>query len=208
MSAVRLAVGDHPDAALIARAAKALLDDQVALLPAEGVYGFHARASSAPAIERIRALKRDARAGFIGLIAHPGDLDRWAHANPQALRLVSLHWPGPLTVVLMARPEAPASLRSEEGTIALRCPGSALLRAIVQEVGEPVLSTSANRGGEPPALRADDAPPGVADLILDGGVLDGRPSTLVRVGPKGVEILRQGAVQLGDGSLDGPEDGP
>ncbi|HET9939552.1 MAG TPA: Sua5/YciO/YrdC/YwlC family protein [Candidatus Eisenbacteria bacterium] len=208
MSAVRLAIGAHPDADLIARAAAALLEDKVALLPAEGVYGFHARASSAIAIERIRALKRDPRAGFIGLIAEPGDLERWAHASPHALELARRYWPGALTLVLDARPEAPESLRSESGTIALRCPGSDLLRGVVQGVGEPVLSTSANRSGEPPALRADDAPSGVADLIVDGGVLDGRPSTLVRVGPKGVEILRQGAVRLGDGSLDGLEAEP
>ena len=208
MSAVRLAVGHHPDADLIARAAAEILRDKVALLPAEGVYGFHARAFSAVAVERIRALKKDARAGFICLIAESGDLERWAHVPPQALDLARRHWPGALTLVLDARPGAPESLRSEEGTIALRCPGSALLRGIVHAVGEPVLSTSANRSGEPPALRADDAPLGVADLVVDGGVLDGRPSTLVRVGPKGVEILRQGAVRLGDGSLDGPHGEP
>src|SRR4029079_9862272 len=75
MDAVRLAVGDQPDAELIARASAALLDNQIALLPAEGVYGFHARASSSAAVERIRALKGDPRAGFIGLIAAPGELD-------------------------------------------------------------------------------------------------------------------------------------
>ena len=208
MSAVRLAVGQHPDADLIARAAAALHRDQVALLPAEGVYGFHARATSAAAVERIRALKKDARAGFIGLIAENGDLARWAHASPQALELARRYWPGALTLVLDARPEAPRSLLSEEGTIALRCPGSALLRGIVRALGGPVLSTSANRSGEPPARRVDDAPSDVADLVVDGGVLDGRPSTLVRVGPKGVEVLRQGAVQLGDGSLDGPHAEP
>ena len=208
MGAVRLAVGDRPEAELIARAAAALLADEVVLLPAEGVYGFHARASSATAVARIRALKRDSRAGFIGLIAHPGDLDRWAHASPEALELARRHWPGALTLVLEARPEAPATLRSEDGTIALRCPGSPLLRGVVQGVGDPVLSTSANRSGEPAPVRADDAPPSVADLIIDGGALDGRPSTLVRVGPMGVQILRQGAVRLGDGSLDGPRAGP
>lgn len=208
MSVVRLAVGDRPEAELIARAAAALLADQVVLLPAEGVYGFHARASSATAVARIRALKRDSRAGFIGLIAHPDDLGRWAIPTPEALELARRHWPGALTLVLGARPEAPATLRSEDGTIALRCPGSALLRGVVHGVGEPVLSTSANRSGEPAPLRADDASPAVADLIIDGGALEGRPSTLVRVGPNGVHILRQGAVQLGDGSLDGPRAGP
>ena len=208
MSAVRLAVGDRPEAELIARAAAALLAEEIVLLPAEGVYGFHALASSAAAVARIRALKRDTRAGFIGLIARPEDLDRWAHASPEALELARRHWPGALTLVLGARPEAPPSLRSEDGTIALRCPGSALLRGVIQEVGEPVLSTSANRSGEPAAREADDAPAGVAGLIVDGGPLDGRPSTLVRVGPEGVQILRQGAVQLGDGSLDGPRAGP
>jgi len=123
VSAIRLAVGDHPDTDLIARAATVLLEDKVALLPAEGVYGFHARARAASAIERIRALKRDARAGFIGLIAAPGDLERWAHPSPAALELARQYWPGALTLVLDARAEAPESLRSDSGTIALRCPG-------------------------------------------------------------------------------------
>jgi L-threonylcarbamoyladenylate synthase len=208
VGAVRLVVGDPPEAELITRAAAALLADEIVLLPAEGVYGFHALASSATAVARIRALKRDTRAGFIGLIARPEDLDRWAYAPQEALELARRHWPGALTLVLEARPEAPASLRSEDGTIALRCPGSALLRGVVQEARGPVLSTSANRSGESAAREADDAPAGVADLILDGGPLDGRPSTLVRVGPNGVQILRQGAVRLGDGGLDGPRAGP
>ena len=208
MSAIRLVLGETPEPDVIARAAAALRTGQIAVLPAEGVYGFHALASSEAAVMRIRAIKEGSRAGFIGLIARPQDLERWARVPPEALALARAHWPGALTLILDALPAAPASLLSEDGTVALRCPGSAFLRAVVQEVGEPILSTSANRSGEPAPVRADETPSGAADLIVDGGVLDGRPSTLVRVGPKGVQILRQGAVPLGDGSLDGPPGGP
>ncbi len=209
MSAVRLVLGDQPETELIARVADALLGGGVALLPAEGVYGFHALPSSAAAIERIRVLKRGAgRAGFIGLIGRPEDLARWTSPPSEATALVRAHWPGALTLVLDALPSAPAGLRAVDGTVALRCPGSSFLRGVAVAVGDIVLSTSANRSGEPPAARVGDAPPGIADLEVDAGSLGGRPSTLVRVGTKGVQILRQGAVRLGDGSLDGPPSEP
>jgi L-threonylcarbamoyladenylate synthase len=209
VSAVRLVLGDQPEAELVARVAGALRRGGVALLPAEGVYGFHAIASSASAIERIRGLKRgEGRAGFIGLIGRPEDLARWTSPSSEAVALVRAHWPGALTLVLDALPAAPAGLRAEDGTVALRCPGSSFLRGVATAVGEIVLSTSANRSGEPPPARVEDAPTGIADLEVDAGPLGGRPSTLVRVGPKGVRILRQGAVRLGDGSLDGPPTEP
>jgi L-threonylcarbamoyladenylate synthase len=215
---IRLRLGELPEDEIARLVAFTLRKGGIALLPAEGVYGFHASSGSAAALARILALKgKSDRAGFIGLIARPEDASRWARFDEETKRLAAEHWPGALTLVLEALPEVPARLRASDGTIALRCPGSPFLRAVVSALeaaaaaeGRPslLLSTSANVHGEPPATRLESAPAGIADLAVDGGSRSGIPSTVVRVDASGVRVLRQGAISLGDHGLDAPGTGP
>ena len=168
----------------------------VALLPAEGVYGLHALASSADAIEKLLAIKpRGGAKGFIGLIGAPGDASRYAAVGPRAAGLIARHWPGALTLVLPAAPDVPASMRHPDHTIALRCPGNEFLRRTVQLAGGIVVSTSANRPGEPPMARAAGFLEAV-DLVVDQGELDGTASTIVSIDGETVRVLREGAVRI------------
>ena len=204
MPPARLRLTRETERDAVQRAADTLRAGGVALLPAEGVYGFHALATFAPAVERLRALKaRAPERGFIGLLARIEDLTVQAEATPLALGLARAHWPGPLTLVLPSRPEAPAALLASDGTIALRCPGSAFLRAVVAAAGGLVLSTSANEPGSPPAVRVGDVGGGAYDLAVDGGDLSGIPSTVVRIVSDRLEVLRAGAVRVAEPPLDG-----
>ena len=203
MSDRPLTLSEHSELDIAERVAAVLRKGRIAALPAEGVYGLHALASSPEAVDRIRSLKgAPARRGFIGLLATPGDLSRWTAPDKAALALANRHWPGPLTLVLTPRSSAPAALRAEDGTIALRCPGSAFLRSVVAAAGGIVISSSANRPGDEPAIRVEEIPSGWADLTVDGGPLSGIPSTLARVVNGRIEVLREGAVRLGDATLD------
>jgi L-threonylcarbamoyladenylate synthase len=196
MERIRLAT-DGPEEAIAARAAAILRAGGIALLPAEGVYGFHALAADAGAVERLRALKpREAGRGYIGLIARPGDLGTWVQAEGRALELARSHWPGALTLVLEARAVVPASLRTPEGTVALRCPGSAFLRAVVAGAGGLVISTSANAPGAPPLIRPEGPLAERVDLVVDRGELKGVPSTVVEVQGERIRVLREGAVRI------------
>jgi L-threonylcarbamoyladenylate synthase len=205
---VRLDLGIAPADEAANRAALALREGKVVLLPAEGVYGYHALASRDSAVARIRTLKGDARLGFIGLIARPEDAGLMARVEPAAQKLIDAHWPGPLTLVLEAAPDCDQALRAADGTVALRCPGSAFLRAVVFGSGGVVLSSSANAPGRPAAVRLEEAPSGGVDLMVDGGTLSGVPSTIARVERGRVKVLRAGAVPIPEGSLDGPRNGP
>jgi L-threonylcarbamoyladenylate synthase len=179
------------------RAADVLRGGGVALLPAEGVYGLHALAQNPAGVERLGLLKRRARdKHFIGLIADPEEMGRWAEASPRALALAREYWPGALTIVLRASSAIPMSMRHENGTIALRCPGSAFLREVVAVAGGVVLSTSANEPGQPPAIRPVGKVAESADLMVDQGQLSGEPSTVVAVEGDQVRVLREGAVRL------------
>lgn len=191
---------EAPDAArqdAARRAAEVLRAGGVALLPAEGLYGLHARAEDPAAVERLLRLKpRAGKQGFIGLVGDPGDASRWAETGEVAESLIRRHWPGPLTLVLRARPGAPESVTAADGTVALRCPGNALLRDVVRIAAGIVISTSANEPGQAPRIRAEGPLAESVDLVVDQGALSGIPSTLVSVQGDEVRVLREGAVHL------------
>ncbi len=182
----------------VARAASALRNGQVALLPAEGLYGYHALASSQAGIERLELLKpRGTGKGWIALVARATDAYRWIAAVPApAAVLIHAHWPGPLTLVLPAGPAVPAALIGPDGTVALRCPGSDFLRAVILAAGGLVVSTSANEPGAPPPATPPAAAPEAVALVVDAGPLSGTASTVARVDGERVIVLRRGAIAL------------
>ena len=181
----------------VARAASLLSAGLVALLPAEGVYGLHASALDPLAVERLERLKpRAAEKRYIGLIADPAEIARWAESGPRALELAREHWPGALTLVLRASSSIPPSLRSPDGTVALRCPGNPFLLEVVAGTGGIVLSTSANAPGEAPMVLPQGVLAERADLIVDQGMLSGVPSTIIAVEGNVVRVIREGAVRL------------
>lgn len=174
----------------------------LAVLPAEGLYGFHVRPDRPAALERLRALKpREEGRGWIGLLDEPGALQRFAAAPAhRAVALAQEFWPGALTLVVAASPEVPVALWAADGSVALRCPGSDFLRAIARASDGFLISTSANAPGAPPPARIEDLVAAKVDLIVDAGPLSGVPSTIVRVSGDDVRMLREGAVILRGGT--------
>ncbi len=181
-----------------ARAGDAVAGGAVVVLPAEGLYGYHVLAGNAEARARLAVMKpSEARRGWIVLLAEPRLPAAWGGAlEGRAAELAGAHWPGPLTLVLTVPPATPPLLRSADGTLAFRCPGSYFLREVVAKAGGPLLSTSANRPGEAAPRRIEECALSGVDLAVDGGALSGLPSTVARVVGNRVEILRDGAISL------------
>jgi len=181
----------------VARAAEVLRGGGVALLPAEGVYGLHALAESRAAVDRLLAMKpRAPEKSFIGLIADPAEIARWSEPSARADELARAHWPGALTLVLQASPSVPEPMRHPRGTVALRCPGSEFLRAVVSAAGGLVISTSANEPGDPALTRPEGPLLDRVDLVVDQGALSGTPSTVVAVEGDDLRVIREGAVRV------------
>jgi L-threonylcarbamoyladenylate synthase len=152
-------------------------------------------------MSKLRELKpRGQGKGTIALLSAPSELEEWCGPiGPEVRALIAAHWPGALTLVLPALARVPEALVAPDGTVALRCPGSDFLRAVVAGAGGLVASTSANAAGEPPAVAAAGAIVDRADLVVDAGPLAGTPSTVVAVEQGAVRILREGAVRLPPG---------
>ena len=193
------------DAEGIARAAQILESGGLVAVPTETVYGLAARADSAESVAKIYAAK--GRPDFNPLIVHVAGLEqaaRYADLAPAARALAAAHWPGPLTLVLPRRADAPLAEAVSAGlpTIALRAPAHRVMRELLAAVDFPLAAPSANRSGfisPTTAAHVLASLDGQIDLVLDGGAcLAGVESTIVAVRADGsLEELRPGPLSLG-----------
>jgi L-threonylcarbamoyladenylate synthase len=191
-----------PDAAALARAAAVLRDGGLVAFPTETFYGLGAAANDPTALRRVYAVKGRSESKpllvLIDSIAMAESLA--AEVTPRARELMGRHWPGPLTLVLRARPDLPPVLTAGTGTIGMRMSPHPVARGLVRALGAPVTAPSANpEGGAPPTSAAQvlKAFDGRIDLIIDGGPTAGGPaSTVVDVTTDAELVLRAGAVTL------------
>jgi L-threonylcarbamoyladenylate synthase len=191
-----------PDAAALARAAAVLRDGGLVAFPTETFYGLGAAANDPTALRRVYAVKGRSESKpllvLIDSIAMAESLA--AEVTPRARELMGRHWPGPLTLVLRARPDLPPVLTAGTGTIGMRMSPHPVARGLVRALGAPVTAPSANpEGGAPPTSAAQvlKAFDGRIDLVIDGGPTAGGPaSTVVDVTTDAELVLRAGAVTL------------
>ena len=172
--------------------------------PTETVYGFGSVVAF-PAVEHLCLLKgREPGKPFLVLVSNRQMLAGIGlRLTDAGERFAAAFWPGPLTLVLPGGEGVlPDTLRGPEGGVAVRWtshPGAARL---VQTLGSPITSTSANRPGQPSLMDARDIErtfaPAVADgtlLVLDAGRLPSSPpSTLVDCTAPAPRLLREGAI--------------
>ncbi len=187
--------------ALIA-AAEAVLRGGVIAFPTDTVYGLGCSLFDVSAVEMIERLKRrDRTLAVISLIPDREQaLGLASHVSGVAWRLIERYWPGPLSLIFKAAPIVPARVRGAGGTVALRCPRDGLCHALLDFIGGPVVSSSANISGQPTAETAEEVVRifgNQIDVILDGGPMrDRKPSTLIDVSGAEVRVLRRGAIEI------------
>jgi L-threonylcarbamoyladenylate synthase len=204
---VRTYPADPTDPELLARLARHLEGGGLLAYPTETVYGLGA-VVTAEGVEAVRALKgREPDKPFIVLLPEGSPEALLGLEIPGYARaLADVFWPGPLTLVLHdAAGRYPEGVRSEQGGVAVRMSPDPFVRALLGVFRRPLLSTSANVAGEPPALDADDlrdlqGRPGFDRLwIVDGGRRDSSvPSTVVDATGPHPSIVRAGRIFEGD----------
>jgi L-threonylcarbamoyladenylate synthase len=172
--------------------------------PTETVYGLGSRPTEAD-VAALFALKGRARdKPFLLLVANRRMVEARGLQFTEAARvLADAFWPGPLTLVLSGgEGHLPDALRGPEGGIAVRWTSHAAMAQLIDALGYPLTSTSANRPGGSTAPRVDglaaDFPEPIARgqlLVLDGGTLGTvPPSTVVDCTRPQPRLLREGAI--------------
>ena len=186
-------------AARVRAAAEALRRGGVVAYPTETFYALGALATDAAAVARLARAKGRPDGKPLPLVAaHREAVDAVAVLEGPAARLAAAFWPGPLTLVLPARPGLAAEVTAGTGTVGVRVPSSEVARTLAAHAGGPLVSTSANLAGEEPVVRAADLAPALRarlDAVLDGGATPGGlPSTVATFQEGALRVLRAGAI--------------
>lgn len=185
----------------IALAAEILGDGGLVAIPTETVYGLAADASNGEAVARLYAAK--GRPQFNPLIAHVASMEMAeaeALFSPVARACAEAFWPGPLTLVLPAKPNTRVSELARSGleTVAIRWPADKAAQALITTFGRPLVAPSANRSGHVSPTRAEHVMADlgeVIDLIIDGGPCKiGMESTILGFEDDQPVLLRPGGI--------------
>jgi len=180
---------------MLRRVARLLRDGGVIAYPTEAVYGLGCDPLNRTAVEHLLAIKR--RPVEKGLILIASRIEQIlpfveTPSNEVLLRLTET-WPGPVTWLLPANPATPRWLRGQHRSLAVRVTAHPIAAALCAAFGGPIVSTSANASGRPPArnpLQARLRCPGV-DLVVHGAtgglarptaIRDGRTGRTLRTG--------------------------
>ncbi|HOK23490.1 MAG TPA: L-threonylcarbamoyladenylate synthase [Candidatus Hydrothermia bacterium] len=188
------------DEDLVKETVLVLKKDGVIACPTETVFGLVGRARSETAVRKIYEIKR--RVARKALTCFVKDLQTafslLKDVPEYGRRLMESFWPGPLTVVGFASDEAPKQCISEEKKIGIRIPDDEIVLKVLELLGEPLASTSANVSGEPP-LRTSREVVEVfgsnVDFIIPG-TAGNTPSTVVDITGERPLILRKGILSF------------
>lgn len=173
----------------------------VGVIPTDTVYGVVARAADKEAVARLYAAKKRENTPGTLIAASIDQLEKLGLKH-RYLKAVEQYWPGAVSVVIPMSDPALAYLHQGKMSLAVRIPADKKLQTLLKKTG-PLATSSANLTGEPAANDIKEAKAYFGDTVdfyVDGGDLsDRQPSTIIRIVDDAVEVLRPGAVKIGDG---------
>ena len=188
----------NPQPRLIKQLVECLKDGGIIIYPTDTIYGLGCDISQQKAIERICLIKnispQKAQLSFI--CSDLSNLSDYTKSIDTPLyRMLKNYLPGPYTFILPASKLVPKILQSKKSTIGLRIPDNIICHAILDELGNPILSTSL-----PGEMVEDNTDPEIiyekfehlVDFVIDGGIGGIVPSTIIDCTTDDWNIVRQG----------------
>jgi L-threonylcarbamoyladenylate synthase len=182
----------------------ALRRGNVIVFPTETLYGLGADALNDKAVEKVFELKgRNPEIPIPVLVADQEMLNGLIDEMPPlARKLMDRFWPGPLTIVLPARPGTPKQLLNRNGGVGVRISSQPIATQLVRELGRPLTATSANPSGRQPAStlqQAEDYFAGRIRVFIDGGKLPSKVgSSVVEIIENRLRIIREGEISVSE----------
>ena len=195
---------NNPDLRLIEKIARRIHDGEVIIYPTDSVYAIGCDALNQKAVERIyryRSAKKEEKKLLSIICRDISQVDEYTRFNNEQFKLMRKNLPGPFTFILEAGLKLPKVFRSRK-TLGIRIPDQPILHALLEELGQPLLTASLKYERDEDELDYMTDPDLIAeafenqaDILINGGNGEELPSTVVDL-TQGVEILRQGVGEL------------
>ncbi|MBL4798050.1 MAG: threonylcarbamoyl-AMP synthase [Oleispira sp.] len=194
---------ENPQARLVKQAVEIIQKGGLVVLPTDCAYILVCHIGDKSAMERVKALRElDDKHNYTLVCRDLSELSSYAKVNNATYRQLKQHTPGAFTFILDATKEVPKRLiQPKKKTIGMRVPDNAILLAILEELNEPLMSTSLIMPGDELPLsdpyEIRQMLEHSLDLIIDGGYCGFEATTVLDLTGEEVVLLRQG---VGDAS--------
>ncbi len=190
---------DNPSDEAIERAAQAITRGQVVGVPTDALYTLMADPFNLQAVGRVFAAKGRETVRSLPLVVSDVIMaeELSSELTTRFYILCRHFWPGPLTIIVPAAAKVPLKVTGNTGRLAMRQSRSKLVNALIERLGQPLISTSANISGQPTISVGIDlfaSMDGCLDLVLDGGTCTGAGSTTVDITEPYWKVIKEGAV--------------
>ncbi|RUM34734.1 MAG: threonylcarbamoyl-AMP synthase [Desulfobulbus sp.] len=187
----------NPQPRLISQVIDVLKRGGVICYPTDTMYGVGCDIFNQKAVKRVYQLKkRPKQKPFSFMCSSLKNISKYGHVGNTAYRLMRKNLPGPYTFVLPGSKLVPKIMLTKQKTVGIRVPDNPICLAIIEELGNPILTTSAMSDDHPEpvidALDVDALFGKQVDLIVDGGEVYPDPSTVISLISDQPEILREG----------------
>jgi len=190
---------DNPQERLIRQATDIIRNGGVIVYPTDCGYSLGCHIGDKAALDRIRQIRRlDDKHNFTLVCKDLSEISTYARFDNRLYRLLKHHTPGPYTFIFGATSEVPRRLlHPKRKTIGIRIPENKIVQALLDELGEPIMSSSLILPNEtmpmmdPYDIR--DTLQHQLDLVIDGGYCGMEPTTVIKMDVDDMAVLRQGA---------------
>ena len=188
----------NPQTRLIRQAVDIIRSGGVIVYPTDSSYALGCRIGEKTPLERIRQLRRlDDKHNFTLVCSNLSQLGEFAQVDTTLFRLLKAWTPGPYTFILNATREVPRMLlHPKRRTIGMRLPATPIARALVDELGEPLMSVTLQLPGDSEPLSDPEEIQQrigkLVELIIDGGIGGLEPSTVIALTGETPEVIRVG----------------
>lgn len=187
-----------PQLRLIHRAVEIIKKGGVIVYPTDSSYAIACHIGDKQALDKIRRIRQlDDKHNFTLVCKDLTQISNFTKMGNNAFRLVKSLTPGPFTFILDATREVPKRLqRAKRKTIGIRIPDHPVAQMLVQELGEPLFSSTLILPGDEDSITDPydirEKLEHELDLIIDAGVVGYQPTTIIAFAEHGPEIVRQG----------------
>ena len=189
----------NPQTRLISQAVAIIRNGGLLVYPTDSGYAVGCKLENKSALDRICAIRTiDAKHNFTLMCRDLSELSTYASINNIAYRLIRNNTPGPYTFILKGTKEVPRRLMNQKRkSIGIRIPNNRIALALLEDLGEPLMSTSLILSGsdytESDPLEIREKLEHQVDVIIDGGVLGNTPTTVINFEKDNIEIVREGS---------------
>jgi tRNA threonylcarbamoyl adenosine modification protein (Sua5/YciO/YrdC/YwlC family) len=190
---------ENPQPRLIAKAVAIIRKGGLIVYPTDSGYALGCHIGDKKALDRIRQIRKlDKKHNFTLVCRDLSELANFARVDNSSFRVLRNHTPGPYTFILRASPEVPNRLQHpKRKTIGIRVPDHPVALALLEELGEPVMSTSLIMPGDEYTLVDEDRISkqlgGRVDLIIHAGHTSDVPTTVIDLMDGFPQVVRRGA---------------